>query len=214
MSGKKKSNPERYRPPYLGLVIAAAVVFALDIGTKVWASDALESGIIPVIPGTLQFVLAHNEGGAFGLFADADSWWRTPFFVVANLLAVVFLISLYRRLQPDQWGYKWGVPLVLGGALGNFCDRLVHGSVVDFIDYQAGWVELMNRGIHWIYSPWRVTDHWPTFNIADIAICIGLGLIIIQMTISDRKEKLAARSRSGGGKGGSDSDATSVKISG
>src|SRR5690606_15301068 len=81
---------------------------------------------------------------------------------------------------------KWGLPLVLGGALGNLSDRVTRGSVVDFIDYRADWIESMNRGIAKVFSSWSVTDHWPTFNVADIAICIGVGLMAIDMFTSRR----------------------------
>jgi signal peptidase II len=181
------------RPPYVFLGIIAAIVFVADIGTKVWASDTLESGPRQVIPGTLKFVLAHNRGGAFGLGSDWSPVLRTIFFLGAGAFAVWFIVSLYRKLQPDQWAYKWGLPLVLGGALGNVSDRIVHGSVVDFIDYQAGWVTAMNTGINAIYSGWHITDHWPTFNVADIAICVGLILIIFQMFITGRQEAKAAK---------------------
>jgi len=181
------------RPPYVLLAIIAAVVFAADIGTKVWASSALESGPKQLIPGTLKFVLAHNRGGAFGLGSDWPPVVRTLFFLGAGAFAVWFIFSLYRKLQPGQWAYRWGLPLVLGGALGNVSDRIFHGSVVDFIDYQAGWVTVMNTGINAVYSRWHITDHWPTFNVADIAIVAGLILIIFQMIVTGREEAKAAK---------------------
>ncbi len=192
------------RPPYLLFAVVTAVVFVLDIGSKIWASDALEGGPRELVPGTLKFVLAHNRGGAFGLGQDWSPVFRTLFFLAAGVFAVWFIVSLFRKLQPDQWAYRWGLPLVLGGALGNVSDRIFHGSVVDFIDYQAGWVTAMNTGINAVYSNWHITDHWPTFNVADIAICVGLLLIVCQMFISGRKEAKAAKK--GAGKSGDAGD--------
>lgn len=196
------------RPPYLLFAVVTAVVFVLDIGTKIWASDALEGGPRELVPGTLKFVLAHNRGGAFGLGQDWSPVFRTFFFLAAGVFAVWFIVSLFRKLQPDQWAYRWGLPLVLGGALGNVSDRIFHGSVVDFIDYQAGWVTAMNTGINAVYSNWHITDHWPTFNVADIAICVGLILIVIQMFISGRKESKAAKERDEQSDGADDADAS------
>ncbi len=195
------------RPPYLLFAVVTAVVFVLDIGSKIWASDALEGGPRELVPGTLKFVLAHNRGGAFGLGQDWSPVFRTLFFLAAGVFAVWFIVSLFRKLQPDQWAYRWGLPLVLGGALGNVSDRIFHGSVVDFIDYQAGWVTAMNTGINAVYSNWHITDHWPTFNVADIAICVGLILIVIQMFISGRKESKAAKERDEKSDGPGDADA-------
>jgi signal peptidase II len=75
---------------------------------------------------------------------------------------------------------------VLGGALGNLSDRIVRSNVIDFIDYQAKWIEQMNRTIAKFVNGWAITDHWPTFNVADIAICVGVGLMAVDMFTSRR----------------------------
>jgi signal peptidase II len=96
---------------------------------------------------------------------------------------------------PGQRALRWGLPLVLGGALGNLADRVTRGSVVDFIDYRAEWVESMNRLIANVAGGWHVTDHWPTFNVADISICVGVGLMAVDMLMSGRRN--AERTRQG-----------------
>jgi signal peptidase II len=93
---------------------------------------------------------------------------------------------LYGKLAPGQNALKWGLPLVLGGALGNLSDRITRSSVIDFIDYRAEWVLSMNKLIAKLSKGWSLTDHWPTFNVADIAICIGVGLMAVDMFTSRR----------------------------
>ena len=121
----------------------------------------------------LSFVLARNRGGAWGLLQSASDTVRRPFFLLISILAIVFIVSLYRRVHPQQHALRWGLPLVLGGALGNLIDRIRYSWVVDFIDYRAGWVRALNEVIHKISPEHAMTDHWPTYNVADIAICIG-----------------------------------------
>ncbi len=97
---------------------------------------------------------------------------RRPFFLLVSVAAIAFIMTLYRRLQPRQLALKWGLPLVLGGALGNVFDRIRYGHVIDFID------------CHTIYK--GIDKHWPTFNVADVAICVGVGLMAIDMFSAKR----------------------------
>jgi signal peptidase II len=101
--------------------------------------------------------------------------------VGVSCLAVFFIISLYSRLHNTQTALKWGLPLVLGGALGNLSDRITRSQVIDFIDYRADWVMSMNSFIKQYVSNWTLTDHWPTFNVADVGICVGVILMGVDM---------------------------------
>lgn len=148
---------------------------------------------IVIIPDTLTIVLAYNRGGAWGLLAGAPDILRKPFFLVVSVVAIAFIVSLYRKIQPGQWALAWGLPLVLGGALGNLSDRIARVGVVDFIDYRAKWVEGMNRFIARFVKDWMVTDHWPTFNVADIAICVGVGLMAIDVLFAKRRSDATHR---------------------
>jgi signal peptidase II len=140
-----------------------------------------------LIKDHLTLTLAYNKGGAWGLLQNASEAIRRPFFLAVSLLAIAFIVSLYGRLAPGQRALKWGLPLVLGGALGNLSDRVTRSSVIDFIDYRADWIEAMNSFIARGVKSWSVTDHWPTFNVADISICIGVGLMAVDMITSRRR---------------------------
>jgi signal peptidase II len=166
-------------------------VLIADVGSKAWAEVTLSGASasrhsIVVIKDTLNFVLAYNQGGAWGLFHGAADAFRKPFFVLVSLAAVAFIVSLYRKIHEGQWALKWGLPLVLGGAIGNLTDRVTRIGVVDFIDYRADWVLGMNQLIAKVSQGWTVTDHWPTFNVADIAICIGVVLMALDVLFAKR----------------------------
>jgi signal peptidase II len=184
-------------PSYLLLAGIAGTSLVLDFVSKGWAVKTLSdlpgpTGSMVIVEDVLSFALAYNKGGAFSMGASVDDSWRSPFFLVVGFVAVGFIISLYRKVQPEQWALRFGLPLVLGGALGNLMDRVMRGKVVDFIDYRASWVELMNSLIAKVQPAWHVTDHWPTFNIADICICVGVGLIALDMFLSGRAPTEAA----------------------
>ncbi|MDC9593035.1 signal peptidase II [Xenorhabdus sp. IM139775] len=156
---------------WLWLVV---VVLILDLGSKhlVLQHFTLYEST-PLIP-YFNLTYAQNLGAAFSFLADKGGWQRWFFALVAIAITVVLLTMMYRSNARQKLG-NIAYALVIGGALGNLFDRLVHGFVVDFIDFYVG---------EW---------HFPTFNIADSAICIGAALIIIESLISpDDKDKKAA----------------------
>lgn len=180
-------------PSFVFLVVVAVVTAAADLWTKHWALKHLEKDGLrlppkEIIKDRLTFVLAHNPGGAWGMLHNQPEKVRRPFFVLVSAVAVVVIVSMYRKLDPRQRALKWGLPLVLGGALGNLVDRLRFGQVVDFIDVRADWIGKLNKAFG------SVGDHWPTFNVADIAICIGVLLMAVDFLFPiTTKKKPAAR---------------------
>jgi signal peptidase II len=179
------------RPTFVFFGIVAAISLIADVVSKAWAEIVLsarpfDDPSIVVIKKHLNFSIAYNKGGAWGLLQDAPEAVRRPFFFGVSVLAVLFIVSLYSKLGKNQRALTWGLPLVLGGALGNLSDRVTRSSVIDFIDYRADWVLAMNRLIAKAVPRWGLTDHWPTFNVADIAICIGVGLMAVDMFTSRR----------------------------
>ena len=146
--------------------LAAAVVIA-DQLTK-WAVLAnFAHGERLVLTGFLNLVLVYNKGAAFSMFADAAGW-QTPLLVGFALVAAVVVGYLILR-NPAKRLLCLGLALILGGALGNLIDRLRYGQVVDFVDFHAwGW-------------------HWPAFNVADSAICVGAAVLILEGFVRDER---------------------------
>jgi signal peptidase II len=168
------SDYGRPKASYVFLAVVSIAALAADIGTKTWAERRLDGypGMLEVWKDHLTLILARNRGGAWGLLQSTSENVRRPFFLLVSLAAIGFIVTLYRRLQPRQKALQWGLPLVLGGALGNVFDRIRYGHVIDFID------------AHIVYK--KAPYHWPTFNVADVAICVGVGLMAIDMFTSKR----------------------------
>jgi signal peptidase II len=145
------------------LLLLSAVIIFLDRLTKTWVALRIPmGGAIPVVPHFLRITHWTNEGAAFSLFANSASpnavrWALIGFSSLMALIILFLLVHLGDRFTPTTVG----LALVLAGALGNTHDRIAYGSVVDFIE------------VH-IFS-----YHWPDFNIADSAICIGAGLLLL-----------------------------------
>ncbi len=183
------------RPSFLFFGVVAAISLVLDVSSKAWAELVLSKRTmvdpaIVLIKEHLSLTLAYNRGGAWGLLQNASEMIRRPFFLLVSGLAIAFIVSLYGRLQGGQRALKWGLPLVLGGALGNLSDRIIRSSVIDFIDFRANWIETMNQGIAKAAHGWGITDHWPTFNVADVSICVGVGLMALDMFVSKRGQRV------------------------
>jgi signal peptidase II len=150
-------------------------VFMIDQTTKAWAARRLRSGDdIPVIPGFLNFAYAQNTGVAFSMFDEQGSPGRWGLSVVAMIAAVLVMYFFWRTPRTDD-RILGALALLLAGIAGNVTDRLRLGFVIDFIDVQFG---------NW---------HYPTFNVADTAICVGAGLLILDMFLSKRKQAAETR---------------------
>jgi len=142
--------------PWLGI---ATIVILFDQITKITILKLLTYGASRPLTSFFNLVLVYNKGAAFSFLA-AESGWQRYFFTLIAIGAAVFIIYLLKR-HSGQRMFCWALSLVLGGAVGNLIDRLIHGHVIDFLDfYYRGW-------------------HWPAFNIADSAICIGAALFVI-----------------------------------
>ena len=140
------------------LAIAALVVLA-DQLSKSAISASLRLGEVREITGFFNLVLAHNRGAAFSFLSDAGGWQRLLFIGIA-VAATAFIVVMLVRHSSERL-FSVGLALILGGALGNLWDRIALGHVVDFLDFHAfGW-------------------HFWAFNLADSAITVGAGLLIL-----------------------------------
>ena len=140
----------------------AAAVFVLDRLSKwIIESRVSFSDTYRVIPGFFDIVNSQNRGVAFGILNDSTFEWRTTLLVVASIAAVIVVsIVVWNARRMDRLSL-WGLSLILGGAAGNVFDRMVWGRVTDFLLFYVGEYQ------------------WPAFNVADSAIVIGSGLLLL-----------------------------------
>ncbi|HVT44114.1 MAG TPA: signal peptidase II [Thermoanaerobaculia bacterium] len=152
----------------LRYLVLSAIVIALDAFTKSMVIERIPLHTsIPVIADFFQLVHVRNTGAAFGIGANASSP-LVPLLLNFGAIAVFILVVVYSfRTAVDDRLLQIGLHLILGGALGNLIDRFRFGSVVDFLDV---YVTIGGR-----------EHHWPAFNVADSAICIGIGLLFLDM---------------------------------
>ena len=140
----------------IALPIAALVVL-LDQLTKLWIQEHMVLYTTrTVIPGFFNIVHVLNRGAAFGFLNRSDIQWQTYFFFAATALAVMIIFHLLRMARDDDKLLITGLGLILGGAVGNLIDRIRQGLVIDFFDFRI----------------------WPVFNVADIAIVLGVAGMI------------------------------------
>ena len=149
----------------LDLSVLAIVFFLIlaDQAIKFLVVSLMELGeSSPVFAGIFHITYIENPGAAFGLFAN-----QRLVFIVAGILVIAAACLMYRRLMSEKAIIRWGVALLLGGAVGNLIDRLRIGGVIDFLDFRI----------------------WPVFNIADIGICVGVALLMYALIYDTEKEK-------------------------
>ncbi len=142
--------------PWLGL---ALVLFILDQFTKTLILGYYRLGDATYITGFFNIVRAHNTGAAFSFLADHSGWQRWLFTAI-GVGAAVFIVWMLKS-HPGQKLFSFAMACILGGAIGNVVDRMMHGYVVDFLDFHLG------------------ASHFPAFNVADSAITIGAICLIL-----------------------------------
>lgn len=147
---------------YKWLIGIAVFIFGADRATKIWIHNTLPFGAyhspenIEVIPGFFHIVHLGNTGAAWGILPGMSFWLGL---LAAGALAAIFLFRRYLHLDLIAVQISFG--FLVGGILGNLIDRLLHGHVIDFLDFHFG------------------TFTWPAFNVADAGICIGVGIYIV-----------------------------------
>lgn len=130
---------------------------------------------VNVIDGFFRFTYAENPGAAWGFLSRQSDDFRKWFFLCVSLLAISVISAMFYRLEKDQKLAAWGFAIILSGAVGNFIDRLRFNFVVDFIDMYVG------------------ETHWPTYNVADIAITAGVILLLVEVFVRRDRAFLSSR---------------------
>jgi signal peptidase II len=174
-------------------LIVGVVSLVADQITKLWARHSLPIGgtlsdgrtyglPVEVIPNFWDWQLSQNPGAAFGLFSSTDD--ARIFLSVIGIVAVLAIVWMVKKAREDQTRLSVALGLVIGGAVGNLIDRIAIGVVTDFV-------------------VWKYHDTaWPTFNVADVTLVIGVGLLFIDMSAEARREAREAKEAKDAGDSG------------
>jgi len=156
---------------YWVLLVFCIGILSLDQWTKsMVVQKLLLYQRLEVIRGFFDLTHVRNTGGAFGIFGGEKGGLGSILFVVVSLIAIGAIVFLFLKIKENEKTLALSFSLILSGAVGNLIDRLRYGEVVDFLDFHLS------------------TYHWPAFNVADSAICIGIGLMALELLKGDRKK--------------------------
>lgn len=160
---------------YWILASLTPVIVLLDQWTKSIVFGHFRVGeTLSVIPDFFNLTFVKNPGAAFGLFASAEPSFRVPFFLIIPVIALAAIAYVFRKLPAKDILISTALSLVIGGAVGNLLDRFSLNYVIDFLDFH-----------------WKNTYHFPAFNVADSAICVGVCILVLDMLIHDRGENVS-----------------------
>jgi signal peptidase II len=170
----KKLRPKPNKLVVISIV--PALILILDQWTKFLVLEKFRLGeSISIIEGFFNLTYIRNPGAAFGIFAQSHPSFRGPFFLLIPLVAMIVIGMVFKKLPKQSLLLSTALSLVMGGAVGNLIDRVRFGYVVDFLDFH-----------------WRYGYHFPAFNVADSAICVGVGILILDILIHPEKENAPA----------------------
>ena len=158
------------------LVIAWLIsIIVLDQLTKIIVDRTMPlHHSIPIVDGFFSLTYVRNTGAAFGIFAGSHEVFRLPFLIGVSILAIGFILVMLKRLRDDATGLVTALTFILGGAIGNLIDRVLHGEVIDFLDVY--------------YSNY----HWPAFNLADSFITVGVTITLFYLVGAKGDDPFAA----------------------
>lgn len=150
------------------MAVIAVAVFGADQVTKYLVESRIpEHAVVPVVRGFFNLVNTKNSGAVFGMFSDSAVWWKTPLLIAISVALLIAVVTLVSRTPNLRWPTSIGLALILGGALSNLFDRMRWGQVEDFLDFYFR------------------SYHWYTFNLADSAIVVGTGLVVLQVLFGE-----------------------------
>ena len=172
------------RQKYWVLLIFCVGILLLDQWTKyLVVQKLLLYQRVEVIQGFFNLIHMRNTGGAFGIFGGEKGGLGSVLFVVVSLIAIGAIAFLFVKIKENEKMLAFSFSLILSGAIGNLVDRLRYGEVIDFLQFYLS------------FLPWRIFNPWPTFNIADSAICVGIGLMALELLKRDQKRSTGSPAR-------------------
>lgn len=153
----------------MGYIIIGIMVFLADVMTKLLVELRLMPiGTVPLWQGVFHLTYVENRGIAFGMFSG-----QRLTFILITILVLALLSYVYSKTKVRSGWMKWGVALIYGGAIGNLIERLAKGYVVDFLDFRL--------------------IHFPVFNLADVAICIGAVCLMIHFFLEKEESQVGEK---------------------
>ena len=163
---------------YVIMVSLTSFVIAVDQLTKYLVLEHFRVGeTIAMISNLFNLTYVKNTGAAFGILAHADPAFRVTFFVIIPLLALGAIGMIFKKLPDSDVKLSTALSMVIGGAIGNLIDRVQLGFVVDFLDF------------HWKYQ-----YHFPAFNVADSAICVGVAVLMLDLAVREDEANVSTTS--------------------
>lgn len=164
---------EQMKRKYIWLVLISGLLIALDQIVKVYVHSHFHLGeSVPVIQNFFNLTYVRNFGAAFGFLSDSHPSFREVFFLAMPPIALLVILAILRGVKDSDTKQIIALSSIFGGAIGNYIDRLRFRYVIDFLDFH-------------IYDKWS----WPAFNIADMAIVGGVGLLLILMFFEEKNKK-------------------------
>lgn len=155
---------------YIVLLVLSVLVLGIDQATKLFIDRTMDlHSTVTVVENFLNITYVRNQGAAFSFLATSP--YRLPFFILISVVAAIVILAVFYKLRDEQRLTTVSLSLIFAGAIGNLIDRVRLGEVIDFLD------------AHWY------AHHWPVFNIADSAICIGVALMAVDMFREERRNK-------------------------
>jgi len=166
------------------LILTLLFTVPSDQLSKMWVVARVGEGAsadrIPVVDGLLYITHVRNPGAAFGLLQDWPETWRVVAFSLVSVIAITVVLSFYRSLAPGERFNTFALGLVMGGAIGNAIDRVLHGAVVDFIHVRI-----------------RADLAWPDFNLADSYIVVGVVTLMLELLVAEGTSRAGSGTTAG-----------------
>lgn len=170
-------------------IIISTISLILDQSTKYWIrnSETINNGGWKIIPGFFDLVHRENPGAAFGLLSNLPEMWRLTIFLGMTLVALFVCLDMYRRLPKSDVFMSSTLALVLSGAIGNAIDRIHQTTVTDFLRFYTDHPPVRD----WLQNHWPYMAEYPSFNVADSALVVGIGMFLFHYLFLEEKEQAA-----------------------